>query len=277
MPASTGLCNAVIHTPANKWSNASSTKGLLRPHCESMACRPSCVADRHRRQREFLGAVMETVSAAYCRDTAAEHSGITDSSPGEHLVPIQADLSDLEEQLDWCSSHPKNVQTSQQQAGLAEQVVEEIEDDLVRAGCFLRTGMDVSRSWTAHDWLNRGGELLDADPLACKTRLRREVCKSTPLKRLAGSTWDRPAPAVPHCCSGSRVSQCLALLTARKRNRQHATTWLRICYYLAWQKGWNHYAQRFDRKPGNHPFFTAPSDPTIRGPLKPGSACVVDE
>ena len=33
--------------------------------------------------------------------------------------------------------------------------------------------MDVSSSWTAHDWLNRGGELLDADPWLAKRLLAR--------------------------------------------------------------------------------------------------------
>ena len=33
--------------------------------------------------------------------------------------------------------------------------------------------MDVSRSWQAHDWLNRGGELLDHDPWLAKRVLGR--------------------------------------------------------------------------------------------------------
>ena len=33
--------------------------------------------------------------------------------------------------------------------------------------------MDVSRSWTAHDWMNRGSELLDRDPWLAKRLLGR--------------------------------------------------------------------------------------------------------
>ena len=55
--------------------------------------------------------------------------------PWEHLVPIQADLSDLEEQLDWCFSNRRHC-AAIAEAGqvLAMQVVEEIDDDLIRAG-----------------------------------------------------------------------------------------------------------------------------------------------
>ena len=55
--------------------------------------------------------------------------------PWEHLVPVQADLSDLEAQLDWCFNHRRDC-AAIAKAGqvLAMQVVEEIDDDLTRAG-----------------------------------------------------------------------------------------------------------------------------------------------
>ena len=55
--------------------------------------------------------------------------------PWEHLVPVQADLSDLEAQLDWCFTHRRDC-AAIAKAGqvLAMQVVEEIDDDLTRAG-----------------------------------------------------------------------------------------------------------------------------------------------
>ena len=55
--------------------------------------------------------------------------------PWEHLVPVQADLSDLEAQLDWCFSNRKDC-AAIAKAGqvLAMQVVKEIENDLTRAG-----------------------------------------------------------------------------------------------------------------------------------------------
>ena len=51
--------------------------------------------------------------------------------PWVHLIPVRADLSDLGEQLDWCSNHLQEcaVIAAAGQA-LAQQVVHEIEDDL---------------------------------------------------------------------------------------------------------------------------------------------------
>ena len=55
--------------------------------------------------------------------------------PWVHLIPVRADLSDLGEQLDWCSNHLREcaVIAAAGQA-LAKQVVHEIEDDLISAG-----------------------------------------------------------------------------------------------------------------------------------------------
>ena len=52
-----------------------------------------------------------------------------------HLVPIRADLSDLGEQLEWCNNHP-NECAAIAAAGnaLANEVIQDIEDDLVTAG-----------------------------------------------------------------------------------------------------------------------------------------------
>lgn len=55
--------------------------------------------------------------------------------PWEHLVPVQADLSDLDAQLDWCFSHLRDCAAiAEAGQALALQVVKEIEDDLIRAG-----------------------------------------------------------------------------------------------------------------------------------------------
>lgn len=55
--------------------------------------------------------------------------------PWVHYVPVNSDLSDLGEQLGWCSNHRQEcaaiAATGQ---ALAEKVVEEIEDDLLSAG-----------------------------------------------------------------------------------------------------------------------------------------------
>ena len=55
--------------------------------------------------------------------------------PWVHLVPIRADLSDLGEQLEWCNNHP-NECAAIAAAGnaLANEVIQDIEDDLVTAG-----------------------------------------------------------------------------------------------------------------------------------------------
>ena len=55
--------------------------------------------------------------------------------PWQHLVPVRADLSDLGEQLEWCRKHRQDC-AAIAAAGrtLAEQVVNEIDDDLVSAG-----------------------------------------------------------------------------------------------------------------------------------------------
>ena len=36
-----------------------------------------------------------------------------------------------------------------------------------------------------------------------------------------------------------------------------------------WREGWDHYAQRFGRKPGNYPLFARTFGPSHQGPLKP--------
>ena len=55
--------------------------------------------------------------------------------PGVHLVTVRTDLSDLDAKLSWCHSHRRECEEIAQ-AGqtLALQVVNEIEDDLTRAG-----------------------------------------------------------------------------------------------------------------------------------------------
>ena len=55
--------------------------------------------------------------------------------PWKHLVPVQADLSDLEAQLDWCFSNRRDCAAiAEAGQALALEVVEEIDDDLISAG-----------------------------------------------------------------------------------------------------------------------------------------------
>ena len=55
--------------------------------------------------------------------------------PWIHLVPVNADLSNLGERLAWCREHPQDCAAiASAGQSLARQVVEEIEDDLLDAG-----------------------------------------------------------------------------------------------------------------------------------------------
>ena len=50
-------------------------------------------------------------------------------------MPVKADLSDLDAKLDWCFSHRRDCAAiAEEGKALALQVVNEIEDDLIRAG-----------------------------------------------------------------------------------------------------------------------------------------------
>ena len=55
--------------------------------------------------------------------------------PWEHLVPVRADLGDLDEKLSWCFSHRRECAAiAEAGQALAMQVVDEIDQDLTRAG-----------------------------------------------------------------------------------------------------------------------------------------------
>ena len=55
--------------------------------------------------------------------------------PWVHLVPVNADLSDLGERLEWCNKHRQECAgIAAAGRSLAEHVVQEIEDDLLSAG-----------------------------------------------------------------------------------------------------------------------------------------------
>ena len=127
--------------------------------------------------------------------------------PWVHLVPVNADLSDLGEKLTWCSNHRQECAAiAAAGKALAENVVQEIEDDLVECRGALRAGMDVSSAWSAHEWMNRGSELLDPDPWLAKRLLARGL-QIEPSESIAWfNLGNRPAPTAPHCCSRTRLS-----------------------------------------------------------------------
>ena len=131
--------------------------------------------------------------------------------------------------------------------------------------------MDVSKSWTAHDWMNRGSELLDRDPWLAKRLLARGL----QIEPNEATAWfnlgiglhqqrriDGAIRAYRHCLT----------LPHNKKTEQAARNNLAQDLLLLgqWQEGWDHYAKRFSRKPGNHPLLEDAFGPSHRGPLMPG-------
>ena len=130
--------------------------------------------------------------------------------------------------------------------------------------------MDVTSSWTAHDWMNRGSELLDPDPWLAKRLLSRGLAarsqRSDRLVQLGiGLHQQRRIAAAVRA-----YRHCLAL-PHNKETKQAARNNLAQDLLLLgrWHEGWDHYAQRFGRKPGNYPLFARTFGPSHQGPLKP--------
>ena len=121
-------------------------------------------------------------------------------------------------------------------------------------------------SWSAPDWLNRGGELLASDPALAQRLLGHGICQ-----------W--PHEAVGYFNLGIGLHQrgridaairayqtCLALPGAPV---QQARNNLSQDLLLAgrWTEGWELYRHRFDRKPGNYPRFLELFGPPHSGAL----------
>ena len=131
--------------------------------------------------------------------------------------------------------------------------------------------MDVSSSWTAHDWLNRGGELLDADPWLAKRLLARGL-QIDPTEAIAWFNLGIGLHQQRRIAGAVRAYRHCLDLPHSKETEQAARNNLAQDLLLLgrWEEGWNHYAQRFDRKPGNHPLFTRAFGRSHHGPLQPG-------
>ena len=131
--------------------------------------------------------------------------------------------------------------------------------------------MDVRSSWTAHDWMNRGGELLDPDPWLAQRLLARGL-QLDPTEAIAWFNLGIGLHQQRRIAAAVRAYRhCLALphsqATEQAARNNLAQDLLLIGH---WQEGWDHYAQRFARKPGNHPLFERIFGPSHRGPLEPG-------
>ena len=98
--------------------------------------------------------------------------------------------------------------------------------------------MDVSHSWSAHEWMNRGSELLDTNPWLAKRLLARGL-QMTPSEAIAWFNLGIGLHQQRRIAAAVRAYRhCLALLTAKKTGRQHITTWRKILLLLGrWQEG----------------------------------------
>ena len=130
--------------------------------------------------------------------------------------------------------------------------------------------MDVSSSWTAHDWMNRGSELLDLDPWLAKRLLGRGL-QLEPSQAIAWFNLGIGLHQQRRIAAAVRAYRHCLTLPHTKETEQAARNNLAQDLLLLgrWQEGWDHYSQRFARKPGNHPLFERAFGPSHRGPLNP--------
>ena len=130
--------------------------------------------------------------------------------------------------------------------------------------------MDVSSSWTAHDWMNRGSELLDPDPWLAKRLLARGL-QLDPSEAIAWFNLGIGLHQQRRIAAAVRAYRHCLALPHNKETEQSARNNLAQDLLLLgrWDEGWYHYAQRFNRKPGNHPLFERIFGPSHQGPLDP--------
>ena len=128
--------------------------------------------------------------------------------------------------------------------------------------------MDVNRSWTAQQWMNRGAELLDPDPRLAQ-RLLSKGLQLEPKEAIGwfnlgiGLHQQRRIKAAVRS-----YQQCLALPHNRETEQSARNNLAQDLLLLgAWEQGWHHYAFRFQRKPGNHPVFAEAFGPSHKGTL----------
>ena len=130
--------------------------------------------------------------------------------------------------------------------------------------------MDVTSSWTAHDWMNRGSELLDPDPWLAKRLLSRGL-QLDPSEAIAWFNLGIGLHQQRRIAAAVRAYRHCLALPHNKETEQAARNNLAQDLLLLgrWHEGWDHYAQRFGRKPGNYPLFARTFGPSHQGPLKP--------
>ena len=131
--------------------------------------------------------------------------------------------------------------------------------------------MDISDSWTAHDWINRGGELLGPDPRLAQRLLSRGL-QIEPNESIAWFNLGIGLHQQRRITAAVRAYRHCLALPHNKETEQAAHNNLAQDLLLLgrWNSGWSHYAKRFGRKPGNHPLFQSAFGSSHRGPLKRG-------
>ena len=134
--------------------------------------------------------------------------------------------------------------------------------------------MDVNQSWTAQQWMNRGAELLDTNPKLAQ----RLLSKGLQLEPEEAIGWFN----LGICMHQQRrieaavraYQQCLALPHNKKTEQSAVNNLAQDLLLLGnWQKGWHHYAFRFQRKPGNHPVFAEAFGPSHQDHYSPNGLC----
>ena len=116
--------------------------------------------------------------------------------------------------------------------------------------------MDVSNSWTARDWMNRGGELLDPNPRLAK-RLLAHGLLMNPSEPIGWFNLGIGLHQQRRITAAVRAYRHCLALPHNKETEQAASNNLGQDLLLLgrWDEGWIHYAKRFVSKPGNHPLF----------------------
>ena len=130
--------------------------------------------------------------------------------------------------------------------------------------------MDMSSFWSAHEWMNRGGELLDPDPWLAK-RLLAKGLQIDPSEAVAWFNLGIGLHQQRRIAAAVRAYRhCLALPHSKETEQSARNNLAQDLLLIGhWEEGWGHYAQRFERKPGNFPLFESAFGPSHRGPLKP--------
>ena len=130
--------------------------------------------------------------------------------------------------------------------------------------------MDMNKSWTAQQWMNRGAELLDPDPRLAQRLISRGL-QLEPEEAVGWFNLGIGLHQQRRIEAAVRAYQhCLALPHDKETEKSARNNLAQDLLLLgAWQQGWHYYAFRFHRKPGNHPIFAGAFGPSHQGTLHP--------